>query len=275
MTNTSAVLTIAAISQLLLLGHSNAGSGGGVPLGEHADLIGGLPLPFGVSVFYMYQESNYDVTSLHATAGGYPVPFLGANAITGVHNEVHEVNAKFDWWAQPWLNFHAILGRVSGEADASLSPDIRQMLGMNGFKVDYDGVVYGGGMTLAAGYKHIFGSVTANYTWADVDLHGGSGLSLAAANGIETLVITPKVGWLFDKGAVWAGAFYQFTEHSQSGSINLPGFGTVNFNAGVEDAAPWNFIMGGEYKITDHWVLTGEVGLGNREQVLIGTTYRF
>ena len=33
--------------------------------------------------------------------------------------------------------------------------------------------------------------------------------------------------------------------------------------------------MGGEYKITEHWILTGEVGLGSREQVLVGTTYRF
>jgi len=280
MTKTSAVLTTAAISQLFLLAPARAGSSTPVPpapISDSAAIVGGLPLPFGVSVFYMHQESDYDVTSLHATAGGYPVPGLGAGAITGIHNEVDEINAKLDWWAQPWLNFHAIFGWVSGEADATLAPQLGQMLGgTNGFTVNYNGIVYGGGMTLAAGYKSFFASVTGNYTWADVDLQGGGGLALNDANNIGTLVITPKVGWRFDKGAVWVGAFYQATEHTQFGRFNLgPPLGTVNFNATVKDAAPWDFIMGGEYKITDHWILTGEVGLGSREQVLVGTSYRF
>jgi len=282
MTTRSAVLVTAAFSQLLMLASAHAGVGATVPpapISGCADIVGGLPLPFGVSVYYMHQEADYDATSLHATAGGYPVPGLGAHAISYIHNDVDEVNAKFDWWAQPWLNFHAIFGWVSGEADAGLDlpPQLLQMLGgMKGFKVDYNGIVYGGGMTLAAGYKSFFASVTGNYTWADVDLQGGAGLALNDANNIGTLVITPKVGWRFDKGSVWVGAFYQSTEHTQYGRFNLgPPLGSINFNATVKDAAPWDFIMGGEYKITEHLILTGEVGLGSREQVLVGTSYRF
>ena len=279
MTTTSAVIATAAFSQLLTLVPARAGevTVPPAPTSECADIVGGMPLPFGVGVFYMRQEADYDVTSLHATAGGYPVPGLGANAITRVHNKVDEVNAKLDWWVQPWLNVHAIFGWVSGQTDAELAPALSPLLGgMSGFQVNYNGIVYGGGMTLAAGYKHLFASVTGNYTWADVDLQGGTGLALNDANNIGTLVITPKVGWLFDRGSVWAGAFYQATEHTQYGRFNLgPPLGTVQFNATVEDAAQWDFIMGGEFKITDHWVLTGEVGMGHRGQVLVGTTYRF
>ena len=283
MTTRSAVAAIAALSQLLLIAPVCAGIGAAVPPGPSvpangcADIVGGLPLPFGVSVFYMHQEADYDVTRLHASAFGYPLSGIGPSAITHIHNDVDEVNVKLDWWAQPWLNFHGIFGWVDGTADAGLAlpPNLSQMLGgMKGFKVDYNGIVYGGGMTLAAGYKNFFASVTGNYTWADVDLQGGARLALNDANNIGTLVITPKVGWLFDQGAVWVGAFYQSTEHTQYGSFNST-MGPINFNATVKDANPWDFIMGGEYKITNHWILTGEVGLGGREQVLVGTTYRF
>lgn len=281
----SAVVTLAAISQLLLLVPARAGSEAPVSPGPSAmtsgcvDVVGGLPLPFGVGVYYMHQDADYDVTSLHASAGGYPVPGLGANAISRVHNKVDEVNVKLDWWAQPWLNFHGIFGWVDGQSDASLSsqlpPQLTAMLnGMKGFKVDYNGIVYGGGMTLAAGYQHLFASVTGNYTWADVDLQGGPNVALNDANHIGTLVITPKVGWLFDKGSVWVGAFYQSTDHTQYGSFNSLA-GPVKFNATVKDTAPWDFIMGGEYRFTEHWILSAEVGLGSREQVLVGTSYRF
>ncbi|MEI6178680.1 MAG: hypothetical protein WCS43_17440, partial [Verrucomicrobiota bacterium] len=142
------------------------------------------------------------------------------------------------------------------------------------FRVNCNGIVYGGGMTLAAGYKSFFASITGNYTWADVDLQGGSGLALNDANNIGTLVITPKIGWRFDKGSLWAGAFYQSSEHTQYGRFNSS-MGTVNFDATVEDSYPWNFVLGGEFEITKHWILTGEVGLGHREQVMFGTSYRF
>jgi len=282
------VPAIAAMSQLLMIapvcgGIDAAGAPGpSVPASACVDIVGGLPLPFGVGVFYMHQDAEYDVTSLHATSPIFgPVTGLGPNAISRVHNKVDEVNVKLNWWAQPWLNFHGIFGWVDGQSDASFSsqlpPQLTALLGgMKGIKVDYNGIVYGGGMTLAAGYKNFFASVTGNYTWASVALQGGAGLALNDANNIGTLVITPKVGWLFDQGTVWVGAFYQSTEHTQYGGFNLgPPLGTVNFNATVKDTAPWNFIMGGEYKFTEHWVLTGEVGLGGREQVLVGTTYRF
>ena len=279
MKTASVMLATAALCQLLLITPSSAGSaervGSGLS-GDRGEIVGGLPLPFGVSVYYLWQQGDYEVTDLRAfLPGGFPVPGLGANAITNIQNDIDEVNAKFDWWALPWLNFHAIIGRVSGHADADLAPALTSMLGASQFKVDYDGLVYGGGMTLAVGYKSFFGSITANYSWADVNMKDGPGLSLDDPNGIETLVITPKIGWRFEQGAVWAGAYYQFTEHTQSGTFNLAGLGAVNFQADVEDKSPWNFIAGGEYKLTDHWILTAEAGFGKREQVLVGTTYRF
>ena len=250
--------------------------GAGTP-GGFDSMLDDLPLPFGVSVLYLWQEQEYDVTGLRASAGGFPVPGFGPAAIPRIENEVQEVNAKFDWWALPWLNLHAVFGGLDGQADADLAPFIRPLLGGVGrIEVDYDGIVYGGGITVAGGYGNFFASLTANYTWADVDLEDGLGLSLDDPNGIETLVVVPRIGWRFERGAIWAGGYYQFTEHTQSGSFRLPPpIGTIQFQADVEDEAPWSYVVGGEYRISDQWILSAEIGFGDRTQVLLGTSYRF
>jgi len=277
MKTSSILLAAAATAQLLLTSPAIAGTDAPASSGNFAEPLGALPPPFGVSVLYTWEQQEYEVTGLRATAHGFPVPGFGPGAITKLQNEVDDAIVKLDWWALPWLNFHALAGRVSGQADADLAPALWPMLGgARQFKIDYDGDVYGGGMTLAAGYKHLFGLVTANYTWGDVNLKDGRGMSLVDPNGVETLVVTPKIGWKFDRGAVWVGGYYQFTQHTQSGSINLgPPMGTIQFQADVKDKSPWNYTVGGEYKITNNWILTAEIGLGGREQVMAGTTYRF
>jgi len=277
MKTTPLVLAIVTLLQLLLATPSSAApSGSGSSEDLNDIIVGGLPLPFGVGVNYLWQRGEYEVTDLHAT----PLPpgvSVGPGAIPKVQNHVDEVNVKLDWWALPWLNVHAVVGWADGHADASLSPDLAPLLGgASQFTVDYNGFIYGGGMTLAAGYKHIFGTFTANYTWGDIDLKNGTGLSFIDPDSIETLVLTPKVGWRFDQGAVWVGGFYQFTSYVQSGRFNLgPPLGVINFQASVEDKSPWNYVVGGEYKLFDHWNLMAEGGFGDRDQVLAGITYRF
>ncbi len=270
------VLAIVVAFQLLPPTSSRAAVSGSGSSGDYIDIVGGLPLPFGVGVLYLWQEGDYDVTGLHAT----PLPpgvSVGPSAIPKVQNHIDEVNAKLDWWPLPFLNLHAVLGWVDGHADVSLAPDLALLLGgASQFRFDYNGIVYGGGLTLAAGYKNVFGTTTANYSWADVDLKNHAGVSFIDPKGIETLVITPKVGWRFDNGAVWVGGYYQFTQHTIKGSFDLgPPLGIVNFAASVEDKSRWNYVVGGEYKILDHWNLMAEGGFGDRDQVLAGITYRF
>lgn len=246
--------------------------------GAITDIItGDLPLPFGVSVLYLWQQQEYDVTGLRAVAGGFPVPGFGPNTIPRLENEAEELSLKFDWWALPWLNLHALVGTVDGEATADLHPAIRPLLGgASRLEVDYDGLVYGGGITLAGGYKSFFATLTANYSWGDVNIDDGRGLWLEDPNGIETLVVVPRIGWRFDKGALWIGGYYQYTEHTQTGSFRLPPpLGTVNFQADVEDEAPWSYLVGGQYEISEKWILSAEIGFGDRTQVLLGTTFRF
>lgn len=234
------------------------------------------PLPFGAGFWYFAQEQDYSVTGLQATAFGFPIPGFDDSAISRIENRVDQFNFKADYWVLPWLNIHGIVGNASGEASATLSPAIQRGFGLTDFTVDYDALVYGGGITLAAGHECFFTTITAQYTWGDVDMEDGAGLTLNDPNGIETLVIIPKIGIHGKKGAVWVGTYYQHTEHTQTGTFILPGPLPVDFAASVEDKTPWNPVIGGEYYFNEHWSLSIEYGFGDdRRQGIVGLTRRF
>ncbi len=234
----------------------------------------GLPLSSGVGFWYFGQEQEYVVTGLGATAGGLPIPGIGAGAITRIENRLDQFNLKGDHWIFPWLNVHAIVGTGSGEAEASINPLLP--LPVTSFVVGYDALVYGGGATVAAGGENLFTSLTFSYTWADVEFEPGAGLALNDPSGIETLVLTPKIGYYGSRGAVWVGAYYQFTEHIQTGTFTFPTIGPVNFSAAVEDKTRWTPVIGGEYFFNKHWSITGELGIGEqRTQGIFGVTFRF
>lgn len=232
------------------------------------------PPPFGIGIWYFGQDQEYAITGLRASMFGYPVPGFGPDAITRIENRVDQFNLKGDWWVLPWLNAHVVLGHASGEASASVNPMLPLPLG--NFDVGYDAFIYGGGLTVAAGHGSFFASLTADYTRARVDYDDRDGLVLADASGIGTLVITPKVGWHGRRGAVWIGAFYQHTEHTQKGSFDIPGLGIVDFAADVEDKTSWNALVGGEYHFNGQWSACMEVGFGrDKRQAMLGVTRRF
>jgi len=232
------------------------------------------PLPTGTGFWYFGQEQEYEVTALTATIGGFPVPGVGAGAITRVKNRVDQFNFKCDHWVFPWLNVHGIVGDATGEAVAGVSPLLGLPVGA--FTVDYDALVYGGGATFVVGNESLFFSFTADYTWGDVEFETGPGLTLNDPSAIETLILTPKIGYHGNRGAVWVGAYYQHTEHTQTGTFFLPLRGPVDFTADVEDKTPWTPVVGGEYFFNEHWSITGEFGFGeDRKQGLVGVTYRF
>jgi len=232
------------------------------------------PLPFGIGIWYFRQQQDYSVTALSASMFGFPVPGFGPDAITRVENEVDQFNLKADGWILPWLNAHVVLGHASGEASAAVNPALP--LPLSNFDVGYDAFIYGGGLTAAAGTGDFFASLTADYTWASVRFDDGAGLSLTDASAIGTLVLTPKVGWHGSRGALWVGAFYQRTRHTQKGAFDLPGMGTIDFAADVKDKTAWCALVGGEYHFSATWSATVEAGFGkDKRQALLGVTCRF
>ncbi|HSF54514.1 MAG TPA: hypothetical protein VLA71_12215 [Algoriphagus sp.] len=60
------------------------------------------------------------------------------------------------------------------------------------------------------------------------------------------------------------------------GAISTIATSTVNYSMDKRPADMWNFIIGGQYQFSKHFMIRGEYGfLGSREQFLTGIQYRF
>lgn len=203
MSNTRCVVIL--ISQCLMAALSAPAQEGPIlrPLGKDWAGDEPRPRPIGIGVTYYYQKQDYSLTRV-AAGGAGAMAALGALGggggpamvpdsdgmvtipdalLTGIQadNYVHEVNVKIDAWILPFLNVFGLVGSVDGETEAvglplPLPPSL---------KIDYDGVVYGGGATVAGGVGAVFGSFTATYTGTSLD---GSTSSLSA------WIFAPKAG---------------------------------------------------------------------------------
>lgn len=214
---------------------------------------------FALGISYVYQQQDYKLTGADFTLPlgvRLPPTFpLDERAVNDIENTADSLLLKFSYTPYPFVTFFAIGGRVDGTVDVNLVSPIGDV------SVDYDGWVYGGGVTLAYAYRHYFATLTGSYTFASTDQAD-----------IDTLVVLPKMGVFNEKGALWVGAQYQKTEHSQAGNINLSLGGPsvpVTFSIDLEDQDNWNFLVGGRWNFTDDLSITAEVGFADRRQYLI------
>ena len=248
-----------------------------------------LPLPFGAGVNLVYMEQGIDIRNLKI---GFGSANRKVERVTFSDSSVRDaaVTARLDFWLLPFANIYGIVGYIDGEAELDVNlPGITiNVPGMGpvpvvdpntlSVDIDYSGATYGGGITLAGGYKNFFGSVDANYTHTDIDVVDGD---------IKTLTISPRLGVLVDPDVIsgnlafWIGAMYMDYKQTVTDTVNLreidPGLPSVHldFEIDIKNEAPWNFLMGGQWEITKRWQMMVEGGVGNRRQIIFGTVYRF
>jgi hypothetical protein len=248
-----------------------------------------LPLPFGAGVNLVYMDQGLDIRNLKIGFGNANqevnrVSFSNARA------KDKAATARLDLWLLPFANIYGIIGYIDGETELDVNlPGITIDVPIIGevpildpntisLDIDYSGTTYGGGITLAGGYKNFFGSLDANYTYTDINLVNGD---------IKTLTISPRVGILVDpsiiKGsfAFWIGAMYMDYKQTVTDSVNLkeldPRLPSVDleFEIDIKNEEHWNFLMGGQWEITKRWQITAEGGVGNRRQIVLGSSFRF
>jgi hypothetical protein len=248
-----------------------------------------LPLPFGAGINLVYMDQGLDIRNLKIGFGSANqkverVTFSDARA------KDKAATARFDLWLLPFANIYGIIGYIDGETELDVNlpgitidvPIIGQIpiLDPNtiSFDIDYNGTTYGGGVTLAGGYKNFFGSLDANYTYTDINLVNGD---------IKTLTVSPRLGVLVDpsmiKGsfAFWIGAMYMDYKQTITDSVNLKELDSrlpavdLDFEIDIKNEAHWNFLMGGQWEITKRWQITAEGGVGNRQQIILGSSFRF
>jgi hypothetical protein len=248
-----------------------------------------LPLPFGAGVNLVYMEQGIDIRDLKI---GFGNANQEVNRVSFSNASVKDkaVTARLDLWLLPFANIYGIIGYVDGEAELDVDlPGITiDVPGIGSIPIldpntlyldiDYSGETYGGGITLAGGYKNFFGSVDANYTYTDVDVVDGD---------IKTLTISPRLGVLVDPAmisgtlAFWVGAMYMDYKQTVTDTVNLkeidPALPAVHldFEIDIKNEERWNFLLGGQWEITKRWQMMAEGGIGNRRQIIFGTVYRF
>ncbi len=244
-----------------------------LPFGK--TLAGGreLPLPLGATLTYYYQRQDYDLEKI--TLPGLPIQVTTAGI--DVENRLDEVNLQLDAWLLPWLDVFGILGKLTATTTVDGVSFMGQKIAVPDY--DYDGLVYGGGATLAGGLGNWFGSLTGIYT--KTDLSGD-------ASSVSSWVVTPKVGYTFSRVLFWTGAMYQRAEEQHTGTFTMmlptnlanPNPAevtsqTVNYEVEMREKNPWNFLLGAETGFGPHWRVSVEGGLGgHRSQVQPSLTGR-
>lgn len=252
-----------ASSVVALLGWVPAAHAGGPPFA--AGLAGDrqLPLPYGIGLTVYDQRQDYALAGLRLGIPGFENLPLDSFAID---NRITDYNVQMDVWLLPFLNVFGLVGAIDGRTEVDFSR-VPLPVPLQKVKIDYEGTVYGGGLTLAAGGDLWFTSLTGVMTAAD--------LSGDFDSSADSLVVMPRLGLSDTRGSVWVGAMYLDTEESHRGTIELPFLGPVPFAVELEQQDRWNAIAGLRANLGDRWTLDVEGGFGARQSASATVGWRF
>ncbi|MFQ3169958.1 MAG: hypothetical protein ACI8QI_002541 [Limisphaerales bacterium] len=285
MSNIKQTIMAAAVAVAFVTTAQADGLSDSLPLGKSLAAGHELPLPLGISVNVFFLEQNMEAQSISVDIPPLPLPTGVVQLPAGLpaqsaklESRATSTTAKLDAWLLPFLNVYGVAGYVDGETSASgfsvggLPPQLASLL-PNSFSIAYSGPVYGGGITLAAGYNRFFASLDANYTESDLDIGDST---------IEAFVISPRVGITADLGSLsgsfYVGAMYQDVDEQQNGTVKFPVVGQavpVGYDVISEAEDKWNYLVGANLKASESWNYGIEVGFSKRTHVMATLNYRF
>ncbi|MBN1948914.1 MAG: hypothetical protein JW784_04150 [Candidatus Cloacimonetes bacterium] len=229
-----------------------------------------LPLPLGLGATYYMHDQIYRLDRLHLNLDWFTDDMTEG---LSVDNQTKEMNLKFDIWVLPFANVFGLIGSVKGETKVDLS-DI-PAIDLNNINIKYDGMVYGGGLTLVYGLKNLF--TTATITATSTRLNDST-------SDMKSWVFTPKAGinvpgpFFLNGTALWVGGMYQETEEMHQGHIyieQIQGNEEVEYEVTLGENQPWNYLAGLCANLTRRWQLELEAGFGERQHAIASLVFRF
>lgn len=227
-----------------------------------------LPNPWGVGIDLFSMNQDYAISQL---AFDLPGAALGNPNGILVDSKAQSQTLKLDAWVFPFLNVFAMAGHVKADTTVDLSNAQvslgGQPLPLGDLDLNYNGLVYGGGLTAVIGGKSWFTSVTATFT--DTDLSGDFKTS------VKSTTIQPRIGLIRGNWQFYVGGFYLDTEEDHVGAIGLPGLGVIPFAVSLSQKDDWNYSTGVHYEFSKGLDMAFELGLGDRQHTALNFTHRF
>jgi hypothetical protein len=221
-----------------------------------------LPAPFGIGLSIYTQDQSYAIDKLSLGIPGID-PAIAKNL--KVDNRTKAAHLTADYWLLPFLDIYGILGQVQGTTHVKLS-QINLGVPLQDIDVEYRGLLYGAGMVLAFGGKHVFGTLDLDYTNTRLDVE---------TSAVKAWLATPRIGYDFGNASVWLGAMYENPQERHRGTFNVPYLGPVPYDVTLGAENKWSYLAGLSTGFGPHWVLTLEGGFGPRTSALAHLDYRF
>jgi hypothetical protein len=237
-----------------------------------------LPLPFGLGLTYTYINQNTQVHDVQIQ--GRPVGL----SIPDAKTTSSTLTFRADAWLLPFLNVYGLLGYTSG----TTKPMLQLANGTSiGDSVNYSRAMYGGGATLAGGYKAYFLTLDANYTTGAIQAAKGQ----VGDRSLYSITFTPRAGAIFSSGelgtgSLWVGGMYMDFAQEVRGSVSLAGRDSglpdlagrddVSYSVRIRAKNPWNVLFGGSWELSKRWSIAIELGgVLDRFQATGAAMFRF
>ena len=232
-----------------------------------------LPQPWGINLFSHFQKESYQLNNIVLNGVNLSeLVFQQGGSTADV--DIGVTAGMADVWILPFLNFSVLHGRIYGNTNVrfELNDEIKALLGWLGepaeaieFNVDVGGSISGVGMTVAGGYKNLFATLATQYMVQTTEVAGST---------VRAFVATPLIGLRMPKIVnIMVGAQYQYSDTEVSGSFNLSGSDNT-FSLTLEPKT-WNFMMGIQRDISNHWTGSFQAGFGERKSSTLVLGYRF
>ena len=263
----------------------------GLPIwGEDARARGfDIPLPFGVGFNIYHEEQPFNVTDLAVSGtSGNRVSVSQFIEVGQIETKQNNYSARLDTWLFPFLNVYGIVGYTSGQMNGtvfvpqvSVGPIVIVPATTLPLNIAYDGLTYGGGVTLAGGTRistwrdlTLFVVADGNYTRTPLNFRDEA---LDSDSIMTAWIASFRLGTRAKlsesvHASFWAGAMIQYVDQTLEGQVSPLGIG---FAVTEESEAPVNALLGMRFELGTHWDFLVEGGIGTRTSIMGSLGFRF
>lgn len=236
-----------------------------------------LPMPFGAALI-LTGLGNRAIEVSDVRVGIRDAPQSVSQFLDlGSSSDVFNANLKFDVWILPFLNVYALVGYVHNESATHARVTLPQPGPLPDLEfetqvdTELDGLIGGGGITLAGGYQSFFMVLDCSYVQTD----------LGFDDDFTALIASVRAGWNGKFGdtptQLWLGVGNWDTAATAHGHSELANGATLEFEADQQPKTNWMYDVGTMVQFSPKWQLIGDFGVDfeGGYYVVIGPTYRF